>query len=353
MGIVILLVLLALHLIFWLAFAVLLVPDQPMKKSFTPPVSIIVSVKNEEVNISRLIEFLKNQHYPEYEIIIVDDYSTDSTTEILNAINGIRLLQPPHDVPGKKLALNTGIQAAHWDTIVLTDGDCYSSGSKWLENLVSPLDSFDVVLAYAPLQSDGSMAGNFAEYETWIAGMMYLSAARAGHPYMGVGRNMAFRKQRFFDVEGYTQHMDLPSGDDDLLIQAMANGENTAVVLSPEAHVYSSAPPDWTSFFKQKRRHISSSFRYKTTHQVILTIFSASHILFYTLLLAFILQGNIILLGFWGAKITIQSGLSWKISRNWNETRNWRRIIIFDILFYLYYLIMIFNLWTRKSTTWN
>ncbi|HMQ06907.1 MAG TPA: glycosyltransferase [Saprospiraceae bacterium] len=324
-----------------------------MKKTFTPPVSIIVAVKNEEANIGLLIDFLKNQDYPDYEIIIVDDYSTDRTLQLLKAMNGIRILQPPNDLPGKKLALNTGIQAAHWDYIVLTDGDCYSSSTRWLENMVSPMDTFDVVLAYAPLQSDGRFAGNFAEYETWITGMMYLSAARAGYPYMGVGRNIAFTKKRFFDVGGYTHQMEYPSGDDDLLVQAMANGENTAGVLSPEVHVYSSAPSDWTSFFKQKRRHISSSFRYKTSHQIILTMFSASHILFYTLLLTFILQGNIFLLGLWVVKIAIQAGCSWKVSRYWNEMRNWRRIIIFDILFYMYYLIMIFKLWTRKSTTWN
>ncbi len=348
---------LIIHLLYWMVFNLMLrKKDEAKSILFEPPVSIVITVKNEENNLRPLLGFLRNQDYPEFEVIVVDDYSQDHTLEILSTYPDVRVIIPKENKPGKKHALEEGIRASKYDIILLTDGDCSSRSKSWIRHMINGFYDHDIAIGYSPLRHKGSIASQFGVYESWITGLLYLSFAKAGMPYMAVGRNLAFRKSVFIEAGGYKDHMEFISGDDDLFIQQVATGKNTNVVLHPGSFVFSDAPLSWEEFFNQKSRHISTSFQYQWTHKVLLSGFSGTQILFYSLIFISYLTALISIKEaflFWLFKISIQMVLSFRPSRKLKQNDVWLTMITFDLALYIYYLIMIPALWMKKENNWK
>lgn len=104
---------------------------------------------------------------------------------------------------------------------------------------------------------------------------------------MGVGRNLAYKREEFFNVNGFIDHMKIRSGDDDLFINQAATGSNTTICYSPDSFTYSEPRTTWKDWFIQKRRHVSTAGHYKVIDKVQLGVFYSSQLLF--LLLAIVL----------------------------------------------------------------
>ena len=128
-------------------------------------------------------------------------------------------------------------------------------------------------------------------FDTFNVAQQYLSYALKGHTYMGVGRNMAYKKSLFFENKGFANHLHIPSGDDDLFIQEIANKNNVSIEINENAHTTSAAIENWTEWVYQKRRHISTAPLYKIKFKVLLALYPYAHFLFWTsLLLLFLLR---------------------------------------------------------------
>jgi len=105
-------------------------------------VSIIIPIKNRVSYLPNLIKNLSNLNYPQYEIIIVDDCSTDNTKDLLKQYPIKKILLEKS--VGSAKARNIGIKEAKNDIIALTDSDCFVS-RNWLKDLVPFLHTYDVV----------------------------------------------------------------------------------------------------------------------------------------------------------------------------------------------------------------
>ena len=99
----------------------------------------------------------------------------------------------------------------------------------------------------------------YLQFDTLMIAVQYLSYAIAGIPYMGVGRNLAYRKSLFYKNKGFASHYGLLSGDDDLFVNETATRENTAVEFHPDSHTLSIPELSWKAWFTQKCRHMSTS----------------------------------------------------------------------------------------------
>jgi len=141
------------------------------------------------------------------------------------------------------------------------------------------------VLGYAPHRPAPGFLNRCIRFETVYTAIQYFSFSLAGQPYMGVGRNLAWKKELYRRTDGFTRHAHLPSGDDDLLVNAAAQAGNTAVCLVPESFVYSDGAGSWTAWFRQKRRHLSAGVYYRPVHQLLLGGLATSHILHYFLII--------------------------------------------------------------------
>jgi cellulose synthase/poly-beta-1,6-N-acetylglucosamine synthase-like glycosyltransferase len=240
---------------------------------YYPPVSIVIAIKNEELVLSSLITAIANQDYPTYEIVFVDDHSSDNSKTIIDHLAGqyasIRLIEQETDEHGKKRALERGINAAAYEWIVLTDADCRPASPKWLASLLGDARHKDMILGYSPYTLDmGSTLSRLISYEAFWIAIRYLEAAQQGRAYMGVGRNMAFKKELFHSVNGYTSHSNLLSGNDDLFVQQVDDKSKIGIATAPSSVMWSSPVTSFGDFFRQKKRHISTATRYQLRDQL-------------------------------------------------------------------------------------
>ena len=271
----------------------------PGKRSLTNtdvyyPVSIIIICKNEALSIAGIVNQVLNQDYPDFELIVVDDFSTDRTLEILRSFSDTRLkvLPAQEDKPGKKNALTQAINAANFEYILLTDADCSAGSSKWVSSMMQSMRANaknEIVLGFSPMIKHPGLLNRFARYETIMTAIQYGSGALVGRPYMGVGRNMMFKKSLFINNGGHQKHLDIASGDDDLFIQSVVSKDNTTINLEAESFVYTASKNSLLSYLDQKSRHISTSFFYQRKHQIYLFLFVVMQLLFYCSILTAII----------------------------------------------------------------
>jgi glycosyltransferase involved in cell wall biosynthesis len=257
------------------------------------PVSIIICAKNEAENLKQFLPFVLQQDYPEnlVEIIVVNDQSTDHSTEILSrfALENLQLkiVTISSDVikalPGKKYALTQGIKAAKHDMILLTDADCKPSSNQWLREMTNT--DAEIVLGYGAYEEHPGLLNKFIRWETVNTCMQYTSYAHSGMTYMGVGRNLSYSKSLLASLEedaAFQQiYKSTPSGDDDLLISKIAKKDNVAICLDKNAHTISIPQKTWSAWWKQKTRHASTGKYYPQKIKNLLGLYGLSHSLYW------------------------------------------------------------------------
>jgi len=274
--------------------------QERQKNTLPPPFSVIICARNEAGNLRRYLPGILAQQYDaDWELLLVDDASTDDTPIILQELQEknplLRVIRMEHKLlPGKKHALEQGINASKYAHILLTDADCEPAGVFWLSHMAASLNcnsETEIVLGYAPMKTAAGALNRWARFETAHTAMQYCSFALAGMPYMGVGRNLAFKKSVFERVGGFSKHRDIPSGDDDLLVNAAATATNTSICTDPAAFVFSESKTTWRQWLLQKRRHLGASSTYRPMHQLLLASLSLSLVFHYFLLLLLLLSG--------------------------------------------------------------
>ena len=266
--------------------------------SEAPGVSVIISAHNESDNLSQYLQALLTQDYPTYEVIVVDDGSEDNTREIVERY----MTQDPRlhmtFVPfgarvgsTKKLALTLGAKAAQYEWLLLTDADCRPESNHWISAMMAQATK-DVVLGFSPYFYDKGYVNRLARFDTLFNGLHYLGAALCGHPYMGVGRNLAYRKTLFFESGGFTHLMNNRAGDDDLFVNHVATKANTTVALDRESYIWSLAKTSLLEWLQQKRRHLSVSPAYRMSTKWRLLFEPMTRGLFYAAVILILVFGR-------------------------------------------------------------
>ena len=261
------------------------------------PVSVIICAKNESDNLKRNLPSIIEQNYPAFEIVLVDDNSSDETLEIMETFaeqnTSIKIVKvKPIDKfwGNKKYALTLGIKAAKHQLLLFTDADCRPASKDWIKHMAAHFSSSkSLVLGYGGILSvKNSWLNKLIRYETILTTIQYFSYAKIGIPYMGVGRNLAYTKELFFEASGFMSHMHIKSGDDDLFVNQVATQQNTAICFEKESFTYSEGKSTFKDWLHQKRRHILTSKYYKPTHKFLLGLFYMSQLLFWLLAIVLI-----------------------------------------------------------------
>ena len=256
------------------------------------PVSVIICAKNESQNLRKFVPFVAKQDYPDFEIVLVNDASRDDSLEVMEALadkyQNIKIVNVQNNEAfwaNKKYALTLGIKAAKHDFLIFTDADCKPVSNLWIQELANCFSkNKSIVLGYGAYEKSNPLLLNkLIRFETLLTAIQYFSFAKIGLPYMGVGRNLAYRKDEFFKVNGFISHMDINSGDDDLFVNQVANNKNTAICYTSHSFTKSLPKTSFKDWVQQKRRHVHTAVRYKTIHKFLLANFYLSQILFWVL----------------------------------------------------------------------
>jgi cellulose synthase/poly-beta-1,6-N-acetylglucosamine synthase-like glycosyltransferase len=255
-----------------------------------PPLTVLIAARNEEENLKLLVPKLMDQQYPEFEVVIALDRCSDNSLDIVKAfekkydkLRTIIIDNLPDQFSPKKFALTLGIKGARYDWVVLTDADCLPNTDRWLSTFGKKMDEdTDFILGFSPYRKSHGFLNHYIRYETFLTAYAYLSAALMGNPYMGVGRNIAYRKSLFLKLKGYNKFQGLMGGDDDLFVQYHAKSSRTKINIGADSLTYSDTKSDASAYWIQKKRHFSVSKFYTLKSRLLHFIYSMLQILLWT-----------------------------------------------------------------------
>ena len=292
-------------------------------------VTVIVAAKNEAVNLNKLLPKLSEQEFQSFEVILIDDGSIDNTLDTMlsfeemhtNAAFEVKVISiAPDESNGKKAALTIGIAAARNNYILLTDADCQPNSALWISHMSNSFsEKASIVLGYGAYEKRSrSYLNKLIRFETLLTALQYFSYAIAGKAYMGVGRNLAYKKSTFESAGGFEKHQDIRSGDDDLFISQVANSENIAICDHQDSFTVSKPHDNYAGWIRQKRRHITTSSHYTKQTKIMLGLFYLSQFSFYALAItAFIANTELVYI----IPLIIFRFLAWYVTINRTANR--------------------------------
>lgn len=336
------------------------------KKKPEVAVSIIICARNEGRNIIKNLPLLIKQEYSNFELILINDGSSDDTltvfetfTDRYNSVVPIKIIDVARNEKfwgNKKFALSLGIKSATHDHLLFIDADCWPNSNNWISRMANHFsETKEIVIGYGAHEKvKNSLFNKLLRFETAYTAIQYNSYAQIGLPYMGVGRNLGYKKSLFFDNGGFANHMHLKSGDDDLFINRVATKNNVAICFSPESLTTSTPKKNLKEWVLQKRRHVSTSNYYKPKHKLLLGLSFLTQLSFWsfaTVLLSLMYEWQIVL-GLVMLKLTIQYLIIGKSVKKLNENDLVFWVPIFEIFLILLQLFIFIKNKITKPTHW-
>lgn len=327
------------------------------------PVSVIISAHNEDFNLQKNLPVILEQKYPNFEVVVVNHASNDNTFDVLrdlqfkyNNLNVVTIKQDLNFFKGKKFPLSIGIKSAKHEILLLTDADCKPNSDHWIEKMVSNYNAeTELVLGYGPYNKSKGFLNMLIRYDTIMIALQYFSFALIGMPYMGVGRNLSYRKSTFYKNKGFTSHYSISSGDDDLFVKQVATKRNTKIEVSEKSFMYSEPKNKFIDWVKQKQRHLSTGKAYSNHFKILLGSFSISQILFYVTLLILIFGGKLLISALSVMLITLISRLF--IQKKAASRLGENQILLFslfgDILYVMLLPVITIISLIRKPSSWK
>ncbi len=332
-------------------------------KTQTHPVSVIICAKNEAENLANFLPGSLVQKYrTTHEVIVVNDNSEDETKYILEEyqrtfkqLKIVELKQEARFIPGKKFPLSVGIKTAKYEIVLLTDADCVPASENWVEKMQEHFhDDVEIVLGYSPFQKKKGLLNKLIRWESFHTALQYLSYAKCGLTYMGVGRNLSYKRDAFFRHKGFSAFNHLPGGDDDLFINKAATRNNVAIAIEPETFTITKPPLTWNQWRKQKARHYTTAKFYKRIHKFLLGLYALSHFAFYPLLvLCFFFFDWRIVGGVFLLRLITQYLIIYKSASRLQEKDLAAYTFFFDLWMFFYYLIFAGTLFKRPAKNWK
>jgi poly-beta-1,6-N-acetyl-D-glucosamine synthase len=264
-----------------------------------PPASIVICARNEDDNLAVFLPKIFEQDYPQFEVVVVNDCSWDNTGDFLKEFakkhSNLKIVTIKEDETyshGKKVALMMGIKGANHEHMLLTDADCAPNSKDWLKNMMQHFTGeTEIVLGYGAYEKQKGFLNKIIRYDTFMIAVQFLSFSLAGKTYMGTGRNLAYKKSLFFKMKGFASHYHIESGDDDLFVNEAATKRNSKIEICVDNHTVSKVKRTFMSWFRQKRRHVTTFKFYNAGSKFRLTMISFSQYLFFiSFITALVLQ---------------------------------------------------------------
>ena len=347
----------------WFFIRIAFYKSKPKQKTQHHPVSVIVCARDEDENLARNLPGLLVQSYPStYEVVVVNDNSLDDSKYILQelkktfrSLHVVELTQEAVHISGKKYPLSVGIRESKHEVLLLTDADCVPASEHWVEKMQAAYDEdTEIVLGYGAYHKRRGLLNKLIRFETFHTALQYLSYALAGIPYMGVGRNLSYRKNLFFKHKGFSSINHIPSGDDDLFVNKTANKNNTAVVIDPDAITRSIPRTTWGGWLRQKARHYTTAKFYKAKHKFLLGLYFATQFIYYPLLAAsFVLFDWKYVLAVFGVRFLLQAFVLYRSMKKMGEGDLWPWFVLLDMWMFFYYIIFAPALWRKPRRSWS
>jgi glycosyltransferase involved in cell wall biosynthesis len=295
--------------------------------------------------------------------VVVNHGSEDETNYLLRDMadihKNLKIVNVSQDLnffTGKKFPLSIGIKSASYEVLLFTDADCKPNSNQWVRRMAANFtEKTDIVLGYGSYNKSGSLLNLLIRFDTTRIAMNYLGFAQAGMPYMGVGRNLAYRKSLFFRNNGFISHYRIQSGDDDLFINKAASAKNTRIEIQPDAHTISDPKSTLSEWVRQKRRHLMTGAYYKPMYKFMLGLFAVTQVIFWVLavfLLAVWFQPYIVL-GLVALRLFSQLFITSKVMNKLSEKGFLFLVPLFELFLMIISPFLAFANMLNKPVKWR
>ena len=313
-----------------------------------PPLSVIIVAKDATHELQENLPFILEQDYPEFEVIVIYDRPADDCD------NTLKLLEDKYPnlyhtfipdsaryISHKKLGITMGIKASRHEWLVFTEPDCRPQSNQWLKQMARNFTpATEIVLGYSNYEKVPGWFNKKITFDTLLNSMRYLGMAVSGHPYMGTGRNMAYRKTLYYKQKGFASHLNLQRGEDDLFINETARAHNTRVEASPESLMRIAMPKYKRIWCEEKISYAATSRLFHGTARYLMGFETCSRFLFYTAIIATITisillhQWTIAAIAvlLWLARFTMQLIVFRKTAKVFGERKFCALLPLFDFL---------------------
>ena len=254
-----------------------------------PPVSVVIYANNDSEQLRNNLEYFLTQDYPEFEIIVVNDGSSDESEDVLSEFEAkfsnlyhTFVAEGARNLSRRKLSLTLGIKAARYDIVLLSDANCRPGSNRWIYSFARNFtEKTDLVIGCTILEKHKGLFERLTSFDVLLHNLRFIGYALSNKPYMGEGTNLAYRKSLFFAHKGFAKFMQLHTGDDDLFVNQVANRRNTKIELSADSRmtaIYESNIEGW--LYQKRNRAFTSSF-YKTGAKMSYAFDSFTRFLYY------------------------------------------------------------------------
>jgi glycosyltransferase involved in cell wall biosynthesis len=229
--------------------------------SALPSVSVIVYVKNRFYDLQDFLPALLEQDYPQYEVIVVNDGTTEENKNTLFRLQEqypnlyfTHIPDETRNVSRKKLGLTLGIKAAKYDCLLFTEADSHTRSSRWIKLMARHFGKDKtVVLGMSAKENAKGYFRKFITFDYFYSNIQILSMALLNRPYAGSGRNLIYSKMHYNEHKGFVHHSSIQRIEDNLFNSDIADGFNTKVELSPESVIMTDLNVyDWKQEKKDK-----------------------------------------------------------------------------------------------------
>ena len=283
-----------------------------------PPVSVVLTARNDAAWLNENLVYLLEQDYPDFEVVVVNYLSSDETEFVLKLLKDyyphLKVVPFKEDVnlfQGKKYPLSIGIKSAKNDILMLADPDCTPKNLLWLRGMVrgyrvpaagdkntqtikhSSNQAIQIVLGYCGVKRSKSLLGCLQQYDALAYGSQYLGAALMGHPYTGSGRNLSYRRSFFFSQGAFIRHYDVADGSDDLFVYQNANRRNTAICIDSDACLSVEPRKHFYQWHDERRHRVGTRNRHRFIDRLRESMPGWTSLLFYAVAVLLILRGTL------------------------------------------------------------
>ena len=364
LGVLVIALLAQLHYFYRIFGKLAFYKSAPSTKNNLEPLTVIIAARNEFKNLQKNLRSILEQDYPNFEVLVVNDCSWDDSQKFLEEmqeqykhLHVSQLFEQEKYPTGKKFAITIGVKAAKNDVLIFTDADCVPSSNQWLRHIQSRVEGGkEIVLGYSPYQKEKGFLNLYIRFETFMTALFYLGMALKKSAFMGVGRNLAYRKELFFRNKGFANHQHIMSGDDDLFVNETATKNNVAIEIDEESFVFTEPKKDFESWSRQKSRHMTTGKFYKTKDKVMLGIYYSSLFLFYasiTAALIFNINTWPIILGVYLLRLISQEIIFYLAAKKLKCTSIVFAIPLLDLLYVFYIFVYgTKGLFTKQRKEW-
>ncbi|MBR4739143.1 MAG: glycosyltransferase [Bacteroidales bacterium] len=266
----------------------------------TPPVSVVLTARNDAAWLKENLVYLLEQDYPDFEVVVVDYLSNDDTEFVLKLLKDyyphLKVVPFKEDVnlfQGKKYPLSIGIKSAKNDILMLADPDCTPKNLLWLRGMVRGFmkEGTQVVLGYCGVKRTKTLLGCLQQYDALAYGAQYLGSALLGHPYTGSGRNLSYRRSFFFRQGAFIRHYDVADGSDDLFVYQNADRKNTSICIDSDACLMAEPRKHFYQWHDDRRHRVATRNRHRLSDRLCESLPGWMNILFYAAAVLLVLRG--------------------------------------------------------------